>query len=360
MSIERILGKRRSGKESLSKHPSFLLNNKENSVSQSENINYATERLETYFIAKFCSARISKRQHTVCDEIDVNADIKHIKQFLGDHFCIVQQNKDSTYGVNDESSLMFSLEDKQWAINIKFIGDPVEVDAAIESVKNRFEQNPCFIRWVYDQQYLSDIKMPVNTQHLPFQEMYPYMEESLTEYYDRYINSSANVLLLKGLPGTGKTSFLRGLLYHSKQSATLTYHEKILEKDEFFVDWLESDDMFMILEDADTLLLPRKEGNNLMARFLNMGDGLMGFTNKKIIFSTNLPNLSDIDSALTRPGRCFDILEFRNLTRDESIVMCDKIGISVPPVGDSFSVSELFANKRNETVTKKSSGFGFI
>lgn len=185
------------------------------------------------------------------------------------------------------------------------------------------------------------------------------MTESLTDYYDRYVNSSANVLLLKGLPGVGKTSFLRGLLYHSKQSATLTYHEKILEQDRFFVDWLENDDMFMILEDADTLLLPRKEGNNLMARFLNMGDGLMGFTNKKIIFSTNLPNLSDIDSALTRPGRCFDILEFRNLNREESIVLCDKIGTSVPD-GDSFSVSELFANKRNETVSHKKSTFGFM
>ena len=86
----------------------------------------------------------------------------------------------------------------------------------------------------------------------------------------------------------------------------------------------------------------------------------MGFTNKKIIFSTNLPNLSDTDSALTRPGRCFDILEFRNLNRNESAVLCDKIGTSVPPVGDSFSVSELFANKRNEIVTKKSNGFGFI
>lgn len=325
------------------------------------NMNYATDNYESYVNAKFVDLRLQSGLSTVTRTVDVNAKIAELKEYLDQKFIILQPNHRTLFGMNAARTLMFTLEDKQWAVSVSFTGAEHKVDAAVFSLEESFEQNPCYIRWVYDSQYMEYVKMPVNTHHLPFQEMYPYMKEDLHDYYDRFVNSSANILLLIGNPGTGKTSWIRGLLHHAKQSATLTYHEKILEQDRFFVDWLESDDMFLILEDADTLLLPRKEGNNLMARFLNMGDGLMGFTNKKMIFSTNLPNISSIDSALTRPGRCFDILHFRNLTHDEAKVMCAKIGTEPPNVSNNQSVSELFASKRNEEVSKNSTkSFGFI
>lgn len=325
------------------------------------NMNYATDNYESYVTTKFVDCRLQSGFSTVTRTVDVNAKIADLKEYLSQQFIILQPNYRTLFGMNSSRTLMFTLEDKQWAVNVSFTGAENEVDAAVFLLQETFEQNPCYIRWVYDSQYMEYVKMPVNTHHLPFQEMYPYIDENLHDYYDRFVNSSANILLLLGPPGVGKTAFLRGLLYHSKQSATLTYHEKVLEQDRFFVDWLESDDMFLILEDADTLLLPRKEGNNLMARFLNMGDGLMGFTNKKMIFSTNLPNVSSVDSALTRPGRCFDILQFRNLTHEEAKVMCAKIDTEPPKVSDNQSIAELFANKRNEEVSKISSkSFGFI
>ena len=339
------------------RHPKFSSSLSPHQMIQlPQKLNFATDSYQTYVLSEFNNQRLKDGLHSVAKQTSINCDQQLLKNWLSNRFHVIQQSATDIFGINDAGTAMFTVDTKKWATQITYIGSPNVVDSLIAETETVFEQNPCYVRWVYDPQYMEYIKMPVNNKHLPFQEMYPYMKEELNSYYERYVESSANVLLLMGNPGTGKTSFLRGLLHHCKQSATLTYHEKILEQDSFFVDWLENDDMFMILEDADTLLLPRKEGNNLMSRFLNMGDGLMGFTKKKLIFTTNLPNVSDIDSALTRPGRCFDIMQFRNLDRQEANVLCDKIGTTVPD-GQSFSVSELFANQRNEVVAPKKSGF---
>lgn len=322
---------------------------------------YTSDNMSDYIISTFCRGRLDKKFNTIARHTDVNADHDSICKWLSKNFILFEETaKKRTIGIGHDGNTAFRMHDKNWAISLTFIGDPEQVAQLIKQTRETFFSNPCYVRWVYDPQYMEDVTLPVNTNNLPMQEMYPFMDETLENYYDRYINSSANILVLIGPPGTGKTTFIRGLLSHTKKSATLTYHSKILEQDSFFVGWLESDDTFMILEDSDNLLLPRKEGNDMMSRFLNMGDGLIGFTNKKIIFSTNLPNVSDIDDALTRPGRCFDIMKFRPLDRQESGVLCNRIGIAQPD-GDAFTVSELFAEQRNEFKKKSvKRSFGFV
>ncbi len=51
------------------------------------------------------------------------------------------------------------------------------------------------------------------------------------------------------------------------------------------------------------MMKPRAGGNQRLHRFLNIADGIASAHGKKIIFSTNLPNIHDIDEALVRPGR---------------------------------------------------------
>lgn len=159
------------------------------------------------------------------------------------------------------------------------------------------------------------------------------------------------------------TTFIRGLLSHTKQSAILAYNPKIIENDSFFVQWLESTDMFMILEDADNLITPRKDGNDVMSKFLNIGDGLMSFKNKKIVFSTNLPSVASIDPALTRAGRCFDIVQFDYLSREQAQRLADVVQLPLAD-GNQFTVSDVFSASRNEVKFAKDAklnrGFGFV
>jgi guanylate kinase len=207
----------------------------------------------------------------------------------------------------------------------------------------------------------NSVNVPLNRDRLPVEEMYPFLNgESLNDYYDRYMASSANILLLIGPPGTGKTTFIRGLLAHRSCSAIVTYDAGILEKDGFFARFIEDDAEVMVLEDSDAFLKSRSDGNTMMHRFLNVGDGLVTTKGKKMIFSTNLPSIRDIDSALVRPGRCFDILTFDALSQADADKLAVKLGVEVDKDKKYYSLAEIFNKQTHAGVSSANRKVGFI
>ena len=80
-----------------------------------------------------------------------------------------------------------------------------------------------------------------------------------------------------------------------------------------------------VVEDADHLLKPRADGNQHLHRFLTIADGVVRSQGRKLIFSTNLPNVGDLDDALIRPGRCFARLHLRHLTDAEAHALAEEI-----------------------------------
>ncbi len=89
----------------------------------------------------------------------------------------------------------------------------------------------------------------------------------------------------------------------------------------FITGW---DDAFVV-EDADHLLKPRAEGNESLHRFLAIADGVVRAQGRKIFFSTNLPNVGDLDEALIRPGRCFARIHVRSLTGAEAQALTEAL-----------------------------------
>jgi hypothetical protein len=248
---------------------------------------------------------------------------------------------------------------------VRAYGDVDFCEEQIEIVEDNFDVVSSYVEWVYTSDGNS-VNVPLNRDRLAVAEMYPFLKgESLEDYYDRYMASSANILLLIGPPGTGKTTFIRGLLAHRNCSAIVTYDAGILEKDSFFAKFIEDDSEVMVLEDSDAFLKSRSDGNTMMHRFLNVGDGLVTTKGKKMIFSTNLPSIRDIDSALIRPGRCFDIVEFKPLSLFDAKKLADKLDAKLPVRNGGevveYSIAEVFNQQSEQSKqTQANRRMGFV
>ena len=162
-------------------------------------------------------------------------------------------------------------------------------------------------------------------------EAYPMLGEPVESFIDRYLDAPETVLVLQGPPGTGKTRLVRAVLAamsrRKGESAEVMYtaDRSALEKDEIFVEFITGSHDAFVIEDADHMLMARSNGNIDLHRFLAVADGVVRAQGRKIIFTTNLPNIGDIDEALLRPGRCFASISMRALLRDEAARLAAKL-----------------------------------
>lgn len=157
---------------------------------------------------------------------------------------------------------------------------------------------------------------------------YPYFGQSPKEMIKAFMASKANILLLIGPPGTGKSNYILQMLRE------LGFGEKIhlADRDDVlthpgFPDAVRDmpSGSVMVTEDSDKMVMKRTEGNATMSALLNATAGIVQ-RDSKLIISTNLPSTDKCDDALIRPGRCFKILEFKTLTREQANDLREMMG----------------------------------
>lgn len=124
------------------------------------------------------------------------------------------------------------------------------------------------------------------------------------------------IVLLHGLPGAGKTTYLRHLIGVIKKRILFlspSVAGSIMNPD-FIQLLIDNPNSVMIIEDAENIIMDRKlNPDSTVSALLNISDGLMAdFLNVQIICTFNSP-LTLIDSALLRKGRLIAKHEFGKL-----------------------------------------------
>jgi hypothetical protein len=136
------------------------------------------------------------------------------------------------------------------------------------------------------------------------------------------LNEQNGVLLFHGIPGSGKTSYLRHLISTCDARFIFVPNNLFHElSNPGFIDFIgEYPNSIIILEDCEDLLKPRTD-NNLnsgISTLLNLGDGLLGDALQIKIICTFNTELKNIDQALLRKGRLFQRYEFKALSVEKS------------------------------------------
>lgn len=187
---------------------------------------------------------------------------------------------------------------------------------------------------------------------------YPYFDETPEQVWDSFSASKANVLLLIGEPGTGKSNFIRQMMEHrGYENVPYLIDNELLLLDPMLISYLQGQKemQLMIAEDADNFVAKREDHNKSMVGLLNMSSGIAA-GNTKIILSTNLSNINKVDAALVRPGRCFKILTFEKLTTEQATDIGAEMDIDIPYESD-MTLAEVLNGSNGLVDTKKSFGF---
>ncbi|CAF1312442.1 unnamed protein product [Adineta ricciae] len=165
---------------------------------------------------------------------------------------------------------------------------------------------------------------------------------------------SKGIVLLHGIPGSGKTHYIRYLIQEIEDK-TLIYVPPDMAKEisspQFLPFLMEYQNAILIIEDAENIIKDRSETttpSQAVANLLNLSDGLLGDAMHQQIIATFNCDLTIIDPALLRKGRLIANYEFNKLDLESAKILSDKLGFGQENITEPMTLAEIYNQGNTE------------
>lgn len=284
---------------------------------------------------------------------DYNSDKKELE--FADHHYILNNG----ILINTEYTSVYILysEEQQAQVNVLF-----------EQIKKfiKIPKKTTDISLIYSQSgELSTKEIHIKKPNIDFNIHYNEDFLSIHKEIVKQINkkNTNGLYLFHGQPGTGKSTYIKYLIYQLKKKVIFISPKMAGELDNLSMTpfLLDNRNTVFVIEDAEELINSREEvRNSNLSMLLNLTDGLLGESLGIQIIATFNTDVKNIDKALLRKGRLSQIYEFKNLSIDRTNALLQKLGHTIT-VDNPMPVAEIFNfEKDNHYVPKlhKAVGFG--
>ena len=166
-----------------------------------------------------------------------------------------------------------------------------------------------------------------------------HLVESLT------VKHKKGIALLHGLPGTGKSMYIRHLISLLSENRTMIYlPNQMIDSitDPAFIPLMaDYPNSILIIEDADETIKSRKVGGRAVDKLLNLADGILSdFLGTQIICTFN-SDITTIDEALLRKGRLILKHKFGKLPREQAQRLSDNLGFKTI-IDSDMTLAEIY------------------
>lgn len=239
-----------------------------------------------------------------------------------------------------------------------------EVTGMVNTFKERQRRQPLEINLIVQNRSRLDLKaMEIKRTRLDLDLFYEDDFKETDEVIRKRLGqkNDKGIVLLHGLPGTGKTTYLRYLVGKIRKRVLFLSPSVAgnLMNPDFIELLIDNPNTVLIIEDAENIIMDRKHNNSSsVSNLLNISDGLLAdFLNVQLICTFN-SSLTTVDNALLRKGRLIARYEFGKLNIEKAQRLSNHFGFD-KTIGEPMTIAEIANPNEKKQELKQMEVIGF-